>query len=111
MAGDENSAQNRGRLQAQGPDISEPGPAFAWAYSRPPTKVAAHAGLYEMREACTKSQLSRRTSAFADADSFIDAGPYQAPPPVLRPFFNRNLPLRYRSCRIDIEIWKGVAFT
>jgi hypothetical protein len=111
VAGDEKSAQNRGRLQAQGPDIEEPGPAFAWAQSRPPSKVAAQAGLHTMQQACTKSQLARRTVAFSEAGTFVAAGPYEAPPPVLRSFFNRNLPSKFRSCRVDVEIWKGGAFT
>ena len=111
MAGAKDQSQNRGRLQAQGPDIKEPAPTFPWAQNAPPTKIAAYVGLDAVQAACTEGQRSRRTQAFADARDFISQGPYEPPPPVTRSFFNRNLSRRYRACRVDVEVWKGVAFT
>jgi hypothetical protein len=111
VASSSNRAQNRGRLQVQGVDIGEPGPSFPWAGGHPPTKVAAQQGLSSLEQACTQQQLNRRTMAFPQAAAFIAQGPYVPPPPVVRSFFNRGLPKRYKNCRVDIEIWTGVAFT
>jgi hypothetical protein len=105
-------APHGGRIQAQGSDIREPGPSFSWARETPVPRTEALAGLRHVYQACTAEQRERRELAFAKARRFIERGPYEVVMrPVMRSFFNRNLPERYRNARVDIEIQRGEAFT
>jgi hypothetical protein len=100
-----------GRLQAQGEDIPEPGPSFSWARLTPLSKTDALQGLEQVKTKCTRQQQKRRSDAFAQAERFIERGPYAAlPSPVIRSFYNPNLPRDYRKCRVDVEVWRGKAF-
>ena len=100
--------KHRGRVQVQGTDMDDE-PSFPWACSRPLPKWEALRELETLRNACTTSQLARRTRAFEKASRFVEQGPVDGP--LYRTFNDRSLPKKYRDARVDIEVILGMAFT
>jgi hypothetical protein len=101
--------EHRGRIQVQGRDVNGD-PSYPWARSTPLPRSMALAGLGTLRDACSREQLRRRDEAFDRAERFIRAGCVEAVAPVCRSFQNRNLPREHRHARVDVDIFRGIAF-
>jgi len=99
-----------GRIQVQGDDLGG-GLSWPWSRTTPLTATEALAALAQLRARLSKNELGLRTDAFAKAEDFIrrcQAGGGCGP--IRMSFQNRNLPSRFETARVDIEVWTGLAF-
>lgn len=106
-----NSAAHRGRVQAQGDDMS-PEQSESWGQRHPPTKSDGVSFLAALKEKCEKLQAKLRVESFKKAERFVWRAPAQGvEAPVSKCF--RVLPPNAgaKGARVDIEVNKGRAFT
>jgi hypothetical protein len=103
--------EHRGRIQVQGEDLRKED-SWPWTRDKPPTAQEGLSGLDGMKAKLNKAELELRDQAFAQAASFISragaSGGVAAPVSVS--FQNPNLPKKYKTARVDIEVRTGKAF-
>src|SRR5438477_10291543 len=103
-----NGMPNGGALQAQGEDMN-PMQSWPWAQPQPLARANALEGLAILQGLCTTQQLRKRDQAFRKAEQFIHRTT-QVQGPWSFPFQNRGLPRKFRRCRVDIDVRRGLAF-
>ncbi len=100
---------NRGRIQAQGIDMTQGERSWAWARTTIPPKTEALTELDYLYNNLTTRQQQDRSEAYQKAKNFINAGPYTIVGTAIIRSFRNNNP-RDPSIRIDVEIRSGTAF-
>ena len=103
-----NGEPHGGALQAQGEDMN-PMQSWSWAQEEPLDRTVALDALRLLQNMCTRQQVRRRDQAFRKAEHFIHRT-NQLAGPINFPFQNRGLPSRFRRCRVDIDVRRGLAF-
>ncbi|QOY86405.1 RHS repeat-associated core domain-containing protein [Paludibaculum fermentans] len=114
---------NRGRWQAQGSDMDDPGAgkAISWMLPLPPPKVVGQLQLTALMSRLSDREVANRLDAYANAMDFIarvvgGIGPTKASFPfrerrqMQRYWDNKRKDCRAGDCRIDLEVNHGRAF-
>ncbi|MBD2505161.1 hypothetical protein H6G83_31935 [Anabaena azotica FACHB-119] len=102
----------RGRVQAQGDDISQNGGySYSWARMTPVTEQEGLSFIATIQAQCNKSQQAERQQAFSKAKRFVQNASKQGGiGPEAQPHSFKNTKRTVDNARVDIEIASGLTF-
>lgn len=106
------SAPYRGRVQAQGGDISPNGGySYPWAKQTPVTEQEGLLFLDKIQAECSKEQQKERKQAFSKAKRFVKTASEQGGVgPESQPHSFQDRKRKVHNSRVDIEIAIGRTF-
>jgi len=99
------SKKHRGRIQAQGGDTEK---SVSWSQDEPLSKVDGLKLLNDLQNQLTERERQEREKQLANDQRFIENVQGGIDAPERRSFYGAKG--KSDGIRIDIEVWRGIAF-
>lgn len=104
------TVNHRGRHQAQGSDIPTGNCSQDWGCPEPYPAKNGHEDLTSVEQRLSRSAKEKRAIPFKQARRFINNAQRAGGVGPTRPSFPAGRPGEKTDIRVDIEVWKGLAF-